>query len=158
MIQRIQTVYLALAFIAIALLFAFPLAQFFAENGAYIFSITGLRNMVPGEPEAFNSLLFLPLLLLAIGIALLVVVAIFNFKNRPYQLKLTNFGVIFSVVLILSIFFFYVPMIEKKINIVSDYSKSWGIYIPLIVLVLIVMANRAIKRDERLVRSADRLR
>jgi len=158
MIQRIQTVYLALAFIAIALLFAFPLAQFFAENGAYIFSVTGLKNMVPGEPEAFSSLIFLPILLLAIGIALLVLVAIFSFKNRPYQVKLTNFGVIFSVILILSIFFIYVPMIEKKISIVPDYSKSWGIYIPLIVLVLIVMANRAIKRDERLVRSADRLR
>ena len=158
MIQRIQTVYLALAFIAIALLFAFPLAQFFAENGAYIFSITGLKNMVPGEPEAFNSLIFIPLLLLAIGIALLIAVAIFNFKNRPYQVKLTNFGVIGSVVLILAIFFLYVPMIEKKIGIVPDYSKAYGIYIPLIVLVLIVMANRAIKRGERLVRSADRLR
>lgn len=158
MIQRIQTVYLALAFIALALLFAFPLAQFFAENGAYVFSITGLKNMVPGEPAAFNSLLFLPLLLLAIGIALLIVVAIFNYKNRPYQVKLTNFGVMGSVVLILSIFFLYVPMIQKKISIVPDYSKSYGIYIPLIVLVLIVMANRAIKRDERLVRSADRLR
>ena len=102
--------------------------------------------------------MFLPLLLLAIGIALLTVVAIFNFKNRPYQVKLTNFGVIGSVVLILAIFFLYVPMIEKKIGIVPDYSKAYGIYIPLIVLVLIVMANRAIKRDERLVRSADRLR
>jgi len=33
MIQRIQTVYLSLAIIALSLVFAFPLAQFFAENG-----------------------------------------------------------------------------------------------------------------------------
>jgi len=49
-------------------------------------------------------------------------------------------------------------MIEKKINIIPNYLDSIGIYLPLIALVFMVMANRAIKRDEKLVRSADRLR
>jgi hypothetical protein len=158
MIQRIQTVYLSLAFIAIALLFVFPFAQFFAENGAYIFSITGLKNMVPGEPEAFSSILFLPLIIVTVGIALLALFSIFQYNNRPFQVKLTNIAVISAVALIMGIFFLYIPMIEKKINIVPNYLDSIGIYLPLVALVFLVLANRAIKRDEKLVRSADRLR
>jgi hypothetical protein len=158
MIQRIQTLYLALAFIAIALLFAFPLAQFFSETGAYIFSVKGLKNMVPGDPNAFNPMVFLPLIIVVIGLVLLNLFTIFQFKNRSFQIKLTNIGVLASIALIMGIFFLYIPMIEKKINIVPDYSKAFGIYLPLVALVFMVMANRAIKRDDKLVKSADRLR
>jgi hypothetical protein len=158
MIQRIQTLYLAFAFIAIALIFAFPLAQFFSENGAFIFSVKGLKNMVPGEPNAFNPMVFLPLIIVVIGLALLNLFTIFQFKNRSFQIKLTNIGVLAGIALIMGIFFLYIPMIEKKINIVPDYSKAFGIYLPLVALVFMVMANRAIKRDEKLIRSADRLR
>lgn len=158
MIQRIQTVYLSLAFIAMALLFAFPLAQFFSETGAYIFSVTGLKNMVPGGANAFIPMIFLPLIIVAVGIALLSLFTIFQYKNRSFQVKLTNIGVLSAIALIMGIFFLYIPMIEKKINIVPDYSKAFGIYLPLVALVFMVMANRAIKRDEKLVRSADRLR
>ncbi len=158
MIQRIQTLYLTLAFVAIALLFAFPLAQFFSEHGAYIFSVTGLKNMVPGEPNAFSPLIFLPVIIVAVGIGLLTLYTIFQYKNRSLQIKLTNIGVLASIALIMGVFFLYIPMIEKKINIVPDYSKALGIYLPLVALVFMVMANRAIKRDEKLVRSADRLR
>ena len=158
MIQRIQTVYLFLAFIAIALLFAFPLAQFFSETGTYIFSITGLKNMVPGEPDTFTSLIFLPLILVSAGIGLLALFTIFQYKKRPFQVKLTAAGVFASIALIMGIFFLYIPMIEKKINIVPNYMDTIGIFLPLVALVFMVMANRAIKRDEKLVRSADRLR
>jgi hypothetical protein len=158
MIQRIQTLYLSLAFIAMALLFAFPLAQFFSEHGAFIFTVKGLKNMVPGDPNAFNPMIFLPLITVVIGIGLLVLYTIFQFKNRSFQIKLTNIGVLSSVALIIGIFFLYIPMIEKKINIVPDYSKAFGIYLPLVALVFLVLANRAIKRDDKLVRSADRLR
>ena len=158
MIQRIQTVYLTLAFIAIALLFAFPLAHFFAENGAYIFSVTGLKNMVPGEADAFSPVIFLPMIIVAVITGLLIVYSIFQYKNRSFQVKLTNAGVLACIVLIMGIFFLYIPMIEKKISIIPDYRKAFGIYLPLVALVFMVMANRAIKRDEKLVRSADRLR
>ncbi len=158
MIQRIQTVYLSLAFIAIALLFAFPLAQFLSDHGAYIFSVTGLKNMVPGEPDAFKSIIFLPIIIVVVMLAILTVFTIFQYKSRAYQIKLTNIAVLIAVALIMAIFFLYIPMIEKKVDIVPDYSKAFGIYLPLVALVFIVMANRAIKRDDKLVRSADRLR
>lgn len=158
MIQRIQTVYLALAVIALGLLFAFPLAQFFAENGAYVLSITGLKNMVPGGENPFPYLIFLPLSIVTVCAAILAMVSLLQYKNRSLQIRLTNIGVLIIIFLILGIFFFYIPLIEKKISIVPDYTKVLGIYMPLIALVSFVLANRAIKRDDRLVRSADRLR
>jgi amino acid transporter len=158
MIQRIQTVYLSLAFVATALLFAFPLAQFFSETGAYVFSVTGLKNMVPGDANAFNPIIFLPLIIVVVGLAFLTLFTIFQFKNRSFQIKLTSIGVLAAIALIMGIFFLYIPMIEKKINIIPDYRKAFGIYLPLVALVFLVMANRAIKRDDKLVRSADRLR
>jgi hypothetical protein len=141
-----------------ALLFVFPLAQFFSETGAYVFSVTGLKNMVPDGANAFIPMIFLPILIVAVGIALLSLFTIFQYKNRSFQVKLTNIGVLAAIALIMGIFFLYIPMIEKKINIIPDYSKAFGIYLPLVALVFMVMANRAIKRDEKLVRSADRLR
>lgn len=158
MIQRIQTVYLTLAFVAIALLFAFPLAQFFSETGAYVFSVNGLKNMVPGDANAFNPIIFLPLIIVVVGLAFLLLFTIFQYKNRSFQVKLTSIGVLAAIALIMGIFFLYIPMIEKKINIIPDYRKAFGIYLPLVALVFLVMANRAIKRDDKLVRSADRLR
>jgi len=158
MIQRIQTVYLSLAVIAMGLLFAFPLAQFFSETGAYIFSVTGLKNMVPDGTIAFNPLIFLPLSIGATVTGLLALFTIFQYKNRAFQIKLTSIGVLLCIALIMAIFFLYIHIIEKKIGIVPDYRKAYGIYLPLVALVFMVMANRAIKRDDKLVRSADRLR
>lgn len=114
--------------------------------------------MVPDGLNAFNPMVFLPLLLVVIGLGLLNLYTISQFKKRSLQVTLTNIGVLTGIALIMGIFFLYIPMIEKKINIVPDYSKSYGIYLPLVALVFMVMANRAIKRDEKLVRSADRLR
>ncbi len=126
MIQRIQTLYLTLAFAATVLLFVFPLAQFFSETGTYIFSVTGLKNMVPGDPEAFNPMIFLPLIIVTVGIALLALFTILQFKRRPLQVKLTSAGVFATIALIMGIFFLYIPVIEKKINIIPNYLDSTG--------------------------------
>ncbi len=158
MIQRIQTLYLILATIALALVFAFPLAQFFSETGTYYFTATGLKNMVPGGGELFKSTIFLPLPIVIAIILFLIVYAILQFKKRSFQIKLVNVGVLLTAVMIAGIFFLYIPMIEKKTLIIPDYSKSFGVYLPLVSLVFQVLATRAIKRDDQLVRSADRLR
>jgi hypothetical protein len=103
-------------------------------------------------------MIFLPLIIVSVGIAMLALFTIFQYKKRSLQIKLTSAGVFASIALIMGIFFLYIPLIEKKINIIPNYLDSIGIYLPLIALIFMVMANRAIKRDDKLVRSADRLR
>lgn len=158
MIQRIQTVYLFLAAACSVALFFFPVASFLSDLTYQKFYITGLENMAPGSPAAIASSLVLPLAVVGAIMAILALAGILTYKNRGLQLKLVTFGILLSVIMIAGIFFLYVPLIEKKLSVVPDYSGSVGIYFPLIALVLFILANRAIRRDDKLVKSLDRLR
>ncbi|MBK7172986.1 MAG: DUF4293 domain-containing protein [Bacteroidales bacterium] len=158
MIQRIQTVYLALSIIALFMLLFFPMATFFSELAYLKLFISGLKNMAPGGPVPFEISYFLPLIIGAIAIAVLAGMSISLFKNRPKQIQLTNIAVLLNILFILAVLFVYVPLIEKKTGINPDFANGIGIYLPIVSLMFLVLANRAIKRDEKLVRSSDRLR
>jgi hypothetical protein len=160
MIQRIQTVYLSLAIIALALLFFFQLASFPSDSGmVYLkFFLTGIKNPTPDGTVPFAMGYFVPLILIVLVIAILDGMAISLYKNRPKQIRLTNIAVMLNILFILAVLFIYIPMIERKTGIKPDYAGGIGIYMPVISLMFLVLANRSIKRDEKLVRSSDRLR
>ena len=158
MIQRIQTVYLFLAAACSVALFFFPVVSFLSDLTYQKLFITGLVNMAPGSPAAMAPSLIFPLAGVGALMAIMAFAGIFTFKKRGLQLRLVMFGILFTVIMIAGIFFLYVPLIEKKLSIVPDYSGGIGIYFPLIALVLFILANRAIRRDDKLVKSLDRLR
>ena len=158
MIQRIQTVYLFLAAACSAALFFFPVASFLSEMTYQKLFITGLVNMAPGEPAAICRSLVLPLAGVGALMLIIALAAIFTYKNRNLQLRLVKFGILLTIIMIAGIFFLYSPLIEKKVAIVPDYTGEIGIYFPLIALVFFILANRAITRDYKLVKSLDRLR
>jgi hypothetical protein len=158
MIQRIQTVYLTLAIIALAMLYFFPMATFISDLAYLKFFITGLKNMAPDGAVPLSIGYVLPLTLGALVIMILAGMAIALYKNRPKQIQLTNIAVLLNILTILSVLFVYIPLIERTSAIKADYSGSLGIYLPVVSLMFLVLANRAIKRDEKLVRSSDRLR
>jgi hypothetical protein len=158
MLQRIQTVFLFLAFLAAVVLFFFPLAGIYATNATYKFYIYEMKNMVPGEPSLFTFMTTLPLLLLNIIAGMLAIVSIFLYKNRVTQMKLVRLAILLEIILIALIFFIYARIIEKNLFVVPDYLDEAGIYFPLITLVFLILANRSILKDEKLVRSVDRLR
>lgn len=158
MIQRIQTLFLILAFLASVGLFFFPLAGIYSATIAYKFYIYELRNMVPDEASAFSFMTVLPLMLLNILAGALSFACIFFYKSRTRQIKLVRLAIFLDVILIALIFFIYGQIIEKALGISPNYLDEVGIYFPLIMLVFLVLANRFIVKDERLVRSVDRLR
>lgn len=158
MIQRIQTVFLFLAAACSVALFFFPVASFLSELTYQKLFITGLVNMAPGSPVAMPASLILPLAVVGALMALMAVSGIFTYKKRTLQLRIVMFGILFTVMMIAGIFFLYVPLIQKNLSVVPDYSGGIGIYFPLITLVLFILANRAIRRDDKLVKSLDRLR
>lgn len=157
MIQRIQSLYLFLAFVACVLTFFFPLASFWAgEGSSYRFYITGLETLVPDDNTSHTN--SIPLIAINVIIGLMAIIILFLYKNRLLQMKMLRFNIMLNIVLILLIFFFYVPAIERATNVEADYTSEIGIYFPLICLVFLYLANRYIRKDEKLVRSADRLR
>ena len=158
MIQRIQTVYLSLALIALAMLFFFPMASFLSDLSYLKFYITGVKNMAPGGEVPLNLNLVSPLILGTIILLALAAITIFLYKNRARQIQLTSIAVMLNILLILSVLFIYIPLIERRTGIKPDYAGGLGIYLPIVSLMFLVLANRAIKRDDKLVRSSDRLR
>ncbi|REG90127.1 DUF4293 domain-containing protein [Winogradskyella sediminis] len=136
MIQRIQTLYLFLAaVISAGLIFVFHLWT--NNEGVKIY--------------ALDNYLYLGLFL---GSALLSLISIFRFNNRKSQFVLGRLNIILNFIL-LGIFVYQSLNLSGEIN-VSE--KGIGVLLPVFSIVCLVLANKAIKKDEDLVKSVDRLR
>jgi hypothetical protein len=158
MIQRIQSVFLLIAFICSILLFFFPLAGIYGDTSTYLFYIYKFQNMVPGEVSLFNNLAVIPLTVINAAIGGLVAWSIFTYNNRILQMRLVRFSIFLDIILIALVFFVFASIIERTLFVTPDYLSEAGIYFPLAALVFLILANRYIVRDERMIRSIDRLR
>ena len=158
MLQRIQSIYLAIVVIACIMLFFFPLANFYDElRGNYKFFIYGIKSMDPEPKVVFNLFFTIPLIFLAVASFIFAVSTIFLFKNRQLQIRLCAFNILTNIVLVMVIFFFYATKIKAMTAIEPEYNYT-GMALPLVSLLFLILANQAIRKDEALVRSADRLR
>jgi hypothetical protein len=158
MLQRIQSIFLLLAFLATTASFFYPLAGIYTELSTYKFYVYELKNMVPGEASKFSFMTTFPLLLLNILTGALSVICIFLYKNRVLQAKLVRLAILLDIALIALVFFVYANIIERNLFATPEYLDEAGIYFPLISLIFLILANRSIMKDEKLVRSMDRLR
>ena len=86
--------------------------------------------------------------------ALFTFIAIFQFKNRKMQFVLGRLTILINFFLI-GILVYFAQNLSGEIY-VSE--KGIGLLIPILSIVLVVLANKAIKKDEELVKSVDRLR
>ncbi|RNC86686.1 MAG: DUF4293 family protein [Winogradskyella sp.] len=136
MIQRIQTLYLIVAVIVSAgLIFVFDL--FTNNNQEVVF--------------ARDNYLYLGLFL---GSALLSLISIFSFKNRKSQFIMGRLNIILNFIL-LGVFVYQSLNLSGETD-VSE--KGIGMILPIFSIVFLALANKAIKKDEDLVKSVDRLR
>ena len=136
MIQRIQTIYLVIVVIIMGALFNwFPIIL--GEDGAIIIDRS--------EP------LVLGLIFISIALA---IISILSFKKRKLQFVLNRLNIISNFIL-LGVFVYRSLTLSGE-TLVSE--KGIGVLLPIISIVFLVLANKAIKRDEDLVKSVDRLR
>ena len=141
MIQRIQSVWLLLAALSGFLMTQVPL---FIGTSA---------NKVTKNVIATESLL---LFALSMGVACLALACIFLYKNRSLQFKLTIIGVVASIGMI-GLEVWYIENF-KTTNALVKSSYYWGGLLPMAMTVFFVLAAKGIYKDERLVKSLDRLR
>lgn len=136
MIQRIQTIFLIVSALIMAGLFIwFP--EVLGADGEII--------MERSEP------LFFGLIFLSIALA---IISIISFRKRQQQFVLNRLNILSNFVL-LGVFVYRLLTLSGE-AIVSE--KGIGVLLPIISIVFLVLANKAIKRDEDLVKSVDRLR
>tara|TARA_Y100000815_G_scaffold204033_1_gene187794 strand:- start:13158 stop:13541 length:384 start_codon:yes stop_codon:yes gene_type:complete len=93
-------------------------------------------------------------MVLLLGSILLGIISILNFKKRQHQFVLNRLNIILNFVL-LGVFVYRTLKVSGE-TLVSE--KGIGMLLPVISIVFLVLANKAIKRDEDLVKSVDRLR
>ncbi|MEN4759446.1 DUF4293 family protein [Chryseobacterium sp. C39-AII1] len=129
MLQRIQTIWTFLAVLAAVFLF-----------------VTGQDVIISDSIPVLN-----------IGCVVLVLVgllSVFSFKNRKRQILLNNISIIINALLI-GVLIYWLLKLSGGVQIPE---KGIEPIFPLIAIICLFIANIYIKKDERLVKSVDRLR
>jgi hypothetical protein len=155
MIQRVQSLYLLLTTLLSGLFLKGNFLKFInTVDSGIIINFTGIYKATGDRGFDLIEKL-LPLSIIFILIPVISVLAIFLYKNRKLQLKITLILIIISILLI-AISTYY------GISLINSYHTAFvpGIkmLIPFLILVLAILAYRGIKKDEALVKSYDRLR
>ena len=136
MIQRIQTLYLVIVVLLAAVLPFFVNLWVETETGPLF-----------AKDDVLISILFY-------SVAVLAAVSILLFKKRQNQFVVNRLNMLLNLFLLG--FFVYRSLNLSGETAVSE--KGIGMLIPVFSIVFLVLANRAIKKDEDLVKSVDRLR
>jgi glucan phosphoethanolaminetransferase (alkaline phosphatase superfamily) len=158
MIQRIQSVFLLVAAIACIFMFFLPLAGFYNElEGNYKLYLYTVKYLDPDPKLTFSSYFTLPLVFFVVISIILSIAAIFSYRNRTLQKRLCAFNILSIIVMLMVLFFFYITTLRTMTNAEPEYHLA-GMAMPLLSLAMLVLASRAIRKDEALVKSADRLR
>ena len=157
MIQRKQTIYLFLAALLCFATWFFPVATYERASDIFEFRTTGLFAADGTELEDIGVKIPFSIILSVLGAALFA--TIFLFKHRVRQQRFVR-GTYLLMLGIIAFLFITDNSMQSYLTqgggTVSTYGPSF--FMPLVVLALAFMAERGIKADEALVRSADRLR
>lgn len=156
MIQRVQSIYLFLAALAIMALYLFPLIHTVNINGTISnVSVQGVYQEL-ADGRAF-SIEFIAIKILTAPVALLPLAIIFFYKKRKQQIALC-----YSTILVIMGFSFWIAQTVKGVvpgGLQIEFSNMGiGMFLSSIAIILVIFALKAIQRDEKLVKSADRLR
>ena len=137
MLQRVQTIYLIIAFVIMGILpFVFPLWKF-ADGKEFYFMSKMVYQILFGLSTT------------------LIVLSIITFKKRQQQFVYNRLNMILNLIL-LGLFVYRSLNLSGETPVVSE--KGIGMFLPIISIIMLVLANKAIKKDEDLVKSVDRLR
>jgi hypothetical protein len=146
MIQRIQSIFLLLAGGASLGLFGLPLAktpQPIEESAIFADAVYNLNDQVA--------------LMVLFGLAgAMALIGIFLFRNRPLQMKVSLSALIINLGgLAFGAYYLSQNITEAGEKAIQD---GLGMYLPLVSIFFAFLAYRFIRRDDKLVKSMDRLR
>ncbi len=135
MLQRIQTIYLLLASLCAFLTLKFPLYSGANATGAFV-EVNGQFNIL--------------LMIVTVIVATLAAVCVFLFKNRKLQVRLVLAGLLLQIGC-LALYF-------SQIKNFTSGNFALGSVLSFAVIIFFILAISAINKDQKLVKSLDRLR
>ena len=141
MIQRIQTIWLLL--VSILGILSLKTSTFSGHR---------IKDIIPKPIVFVTGQYNLFLIVTTTAVAIASFIAIFLYKNRKLQIRITGFTCFISL-LILGLYYW-----QSQSFIPEESTYNLTAIIPLSIPVLLLLAARSIWKDEQLVKSADRLR
>jgi hypothetical protein len=156
MIQRIQTVYLLLASILIVLPVLLNVGWASVSANGELYELNSLSVTMETTDSVQKLKDVFPLTGALIMALFLSTYSIAQFKNRKFQIKLTQ-GAILTMLVFVALLSFYIAGLQDLVE-GGETKLSPFLIIPILVLALLGLAVRGIKKDDELVRAADRLR
>ena len=145
MIQRKQTIWLLVASLLSVCLFYFDLyrVHVMVNNADTVMSV-----------RVGNDYL---LLLVALVTAVLPFIDIFLFKNRKRQRNLAALSIVLNIAFI-ALMIWKISNFNNQNPTATDHTYWVGAVIPVISIIFLIMAINGIRKDQKLVKSLDRLR
>lgn len=123
----------------------FPLNLWITEQGIEFYALDSLSS---------DNLVLASVFVLFMASSILTLITIFQFKKRQLQFVLGRLTILINFILV-GILVYFAQNLSGEIQ-VSE--KGIGLLIPIFTIVFVALANKAIKKDEELVKSVDRLR
>lgn len=151
MIQRKQTLFLVLAIILSITCLCMPIGILEPVGMGTPTVIWNLGTVVQGSGVQFSNWPLFAFLAVSI---VLEIIAIFTYHRRMLQVKLCSW----SIVLCLAWYAYF------AFSILNGFGKSYTFHLqfaaclPLVAIIALVLARRGVIHDEKLIRSADRIR
>lgn len=149
MIQRIQSVYLLIVAILAVFTMSFPIGHFYTESAVWKMSSLTLVS-----PQGVVDHAPWPLFLVLQLVAVLALITIFLYKKRMMQIRITKL----CMVLLLGFYVLFPSYVWGMFRSFGSFVPTWIICLPFVALVFGYLAIHAIDKDEKLVKSYDRLR
>lgn len=155
MIQRVQSIWLLLATLTLICMLFLPLITKNVNETEYSIYTTGLHQSLQGASGSGIKIeLSIVPMALNIAAALFCFVSIFLFRNRSMQKKV----ILVAILIIIALCILCGINAQQLPGGISGTSVEAGTFLPLVAALFSLLAIRGIRKDEQLLRSADRLR
>ncbi|MCD0488050.1 DUF4293 domain-containing protein [Pedobacter sp. MC2016-14] len=155
MIQRVQSIWLLLTSLTLVCLLFLPLITKNESGGELTMYTCGLYQTTQLAPaQSVKVAAYLPLLVFHIFLAVLAFGNIFMFKNRVLQKRIA----VITVILLTVLNFWVFKSAQGMPGGLENTTAGAGAFMPIVAIIWCFLAVRGIRNDERLIRSADRLR
>ncbi|NDU93402.1 DUF4293 domain-containing protein [Spirosoma terrae] len=157
MIQRVQTIFLFLIVVAMGVALSTPIWEKAGLKSPEMAHLTAIQySQQQGITNYVTSVWYLGLLLALVGLSSLY--AIFQYRNRLTQTALCAVNAL-MLTAIMGIILYNTLYKGKEYGNPADQGEfQLGFYAIIGALICNALANRFIRRDEKLVKDSDRLR
>ena len=147
-IQRIQSLYLLIAVILMAVFAFFPALTF--ELGGREFVYGALEAGKVGVTHIDPLMLMLVIL-----ICFLALIDIFLYKNLQRQMTVCFVDIIIGLAMLIAIGI-QAYVVSGKEGLTLNW--QWYLILPVLSIIFLMLAHKAMSRDKKMLRDADRLR